>query len=204
MTKKEIRKSAHQSIFKNGLSHQECFDQLRDSNTSDLELLASEVSKIPSSGKTKRTAALRYTFIGFLVIIMLLRIMGIVVIGMEGDLDPKLLVILVLLGIFLPVYGIYGALTGRVEIYFFTGIFLIVSTVRSFARNAVELDSDTLIGLIPVAAAVILSFLIPSKLKTPFKKSLSPVEFDGKTVNRTEYIFEDTRISREDVLDSTI
>lgn len=204
MTKKEIRKSGYSGIFKEGKSHQECFDELKDKNKNNLEELANELSKIPSNGKTKDTIILRNSFIVALLILILLRVVGIVIIGIEGNINTPILVSIVLLGIALPIYGIYGAIYGKTEAYYTTGIFLAISLLRGFGKGEINLEIESLVAIAPILYAIVMAYLIPYKYKTPYKKVLQKTETDGKGKSIIDYQFEDTRTSNEDILDMNI
>lgn len=203
MLKKQIRTLGHQAIVKEQRSHQETFDELSQTAGVDRQLLADELSKIPSNGKQGNTASLRYIFIAALALLGILRILSIILIGIEGSLNMGLISLLVAFGVIVPGIGIYAALFGKSELYTTTGILLAISLFRSITRGELSAEPETWIALIPFAVAVGLAFYIPFKLKTPHKKVVSESYVDGKLVKKINYEFEDTRVSDSNILDST-
>ncbi len=201
MTKKQIRSAGYKAIVKENKSHQEAFDDISSIQGVDQKLLADELSKIPSNGKQKSTSTLRYIFIAALILLAGMRILAIVLLGIDGNIGGSIIMLLVLFGVVVPGIGIYAALVSKVELYMTTGIFLSISLFRSLTKGEITTDPETLIGLIPFAVAVALAFFIPTKLKTPYKRTVVEHFIDGKTNKKIEYIFEDTRLNQEDILD---
>jgi hypothetical protein len=202
MTKREIRKAGHLAIVKDGNSHQDAFDAIQAKGKVERNLLAEELSKIPSTGKLKSTLILRGIFIGALSLIIVARVISLVTIGLEGQFNMGLLIGLVALGILVPVIGIYGALFAQPHLYYSTGMLVGLSIFRSLTNGEMVVSSEMIVILIPFFVAVVLAFFIPSKLKTPYKKSTSEHIIDGKSVKRMEYVFEDTRLNPTDLLDN--
>lgn len=203
MLKKQIRTLGHKAIVKNNKSHQEAFDELSQNENIDKQLLANELSKIPSNGKQKSTASLRYIFIAALVLLAAIRIIGIIMIGMESSVNMGLVYMLVTFGVLIPGLGVYAALFSKSELYMTTGILLGISLFRSVSRGELNVEPETLVALIPFAVAIGLSFFIPFKLKTPHKRVVTESYVDGKLVKKVDYEFEDTRLNESDILDST-
>lgn len=201
MIKKQIRTLGYKSIVKENKSHQEAFDEISQSPGVDLKLLADELSKIPSSGKQKATASLRYTFIGALVVLGGYRVLGTLLLLTDGVPDIGFMVFIILLSIFVPVIGIYTAISGRVEHYTTTGILLGMAVFRSVSKGEIHIDVNSLFFLLPVLIAFVLAFYIPTKLKTPYKRTVSNHFSDGQTQEKVNYHFEDTRFNAMDVLD---
>lgn len=201
MTKKQIRLAGYDAIVKENKSHQEAFDDITSTQGIDRKLVAQELSKIPSSGKQKSTSTLRYIFIAALALLAAMRILTIVLLGIEGNINGSIIGLLVLFGVVIPGVGIYAALFSKVELYMGTGIFLSVSLFRALMKGEMTADPETLIGLIPFAVAVALAFFIPTKLKTPYKRNVVEHYIDGKLNKKVEYVFEDTRLNQADILD---
>jgi predicted RNase H-like HicB family nuclease len=80
LSKRELKKVAYQMIFKEGKSHQEAFDNLRETKSIAPDDLAELIGKIPSRQKLKEQSALNYTYVGLLCVIIVLR--GLSLIGM--------------------------------------------------------------------------------------------------------------------------
>lgn len=204
MTKREIIKAGRTAIIKNGKSHQEAFDEIKEIEKVERNMLAEELAKIPSSGKLKSTVILRGIFVAALVIIIALRVLSLLAIGLNENINFALVLGILALGIIVPVVGIYGALFARPNNYFPTGILMVVSVFRSMTQGEMTANTETFIVLIPFVVAAFLAFFIPSRLKTPFKKIVSEQFVDGKMVKRMEYVFEDTRLKPSEVLDSQL
>lgn len=201
MLKKQIRTLGHKAIVKENKSHQEAFDEISQTPGVDLKLLADELSKIPSSGKQKATAGLRYTFMGALLVLGGYRVLGIVLLMTDGLPNIGFIAFIILLSIFVPVVGIYASLTRRVEHYTTTGILLGIAVFRSVSKGEIHVDINSLFYLLPVVIAFGLAFYIPTKLKTPYKRMVTNHFSDGKTQEKVSYYFEDTRFDGMDVLD---
>ena len=199
-----MRTLGHKAIVKNNKSHQEAFDELSQKQGVNKQVLASELSKIPSNGKQKSTTALRYVFIATLVLLAAIRIVGIVLIGMESSVNMGLMYMLIAFGVFIPGLGVYAALVGKSELYVTTGILLGVSLFRSVSGGELNLEPETLVALVPFAIAIGLAFFIPFKLKTPHRRVITESHVDGKLVRKVDYEFEDTRLNESDILDSKL
>jgi hypothetical protein len=204
MTKRQIRKEGYQLIVKSGKSHQEAFDTLKDENSSELRGLAEIISSIPSSGKQKEMAALRYVFMGLLFVIMLLRLAAVLPMFIAGSLNTPLIITMIVFGMFVPVLGIYACMAGKSELYHSTGLLLGFSLIRSFGREALSADVVTVIVIGIIVLTIILAYYIPYKLKTPFTTTFSTEIVQGTNQHMTHFHFEDTRLKREDVLDDGI
>lgn len=204
MTKRQIRKEGYQLIVKSGKSHQETFDTLKDKNYSEQKGLAEILSSIPSSGKQKEMAALRYVFMGLLFVIMLLRLVAVLPMFIAGSLNTPLIITIIVFGMFVPVLGIYASIAAKSELYHSTGLLLGFSLIRSLGREALSADVVTFIVIGIVVLTIVLAYYIPFKLKTPYTTTFSTENIDGTNQNITRYHFEATRAKREDVLDDGV
>ncbi len=195
MSRLKTRKAAHKLIFKENKSHQEAFDILSKEISGSKEALAGEVSAIPSKTQYDRIKILIYIYVAFLSIVLILRSIGIYFVAQDIE-QPVILLLLIVLGIFLPVFGIFGAITARMEIFKSVGILMAMNILRSL-RSFKELDGwpeYVTIGFFVACAA--LAFFIPTRIKTPFTKKLVETEIDGNTKNVMEYTFEE--VGRDD------
>ncbi|MFT6245745.1 MAG: hypothetical protein ACJA0U_001933 [Salibacteraceae bacterium] len=202
MSRLKTRKAAHKLIFKENKLHQEAFDILSKEISGSKEALAGEVSAIPSKAKYDRIKVLIIVYIAFLGIILVLRSIGIYFVVQEIE-QPVILLLLVALGIFLPVFGIIGALTARMEIFKSVGILMALNIFRTISNSGGldELTQYVTIGLFAVCAS--LAFFIPTRINTPFTKQLVENEIDGETKNSIQYTFETTnRDENNELLDT--
>lgn len=202
MIRSQIRNLGGKAIVKNNKSHQETFDELSQTPGVDRQYLAQELSKIPSNGKQKSTASLRYTFIACLIFLAALRVLAIVMLQAEVAFSLRFLGFIIIVALVVPVVGIYAALFHKIQYYQATGILLAFSLFQSIRRGELVMEVESLLVLVPFAGAVFLVFFIPSKMKTPFKKTVSEKYEDGKLVKKIDYVFEDTRVNESGLLDS--
>jgi len=56
--------------------------------------------------------------------------------------------------------------------------------------------------MIPMVLVIVLSFYIPSKLKTPYTKNVSKIEKDGVSKTKTQYVFEESAHDSDEILDA--
>lgn len=202
MNKRKTRKAAYQAIVKEKKTHQETFDALRKTSSLDANTLATEVSNIPSEDKHQSQQALRYIFVGVLILILAIRILGVYLISQETNFNPSMLLVAILIGLIVPITGIVGALTARVELYRIVGLLFIFSTLRSFTGGNMSTEPVDLMVLIPFAIAVGLAFFIPFKMKTNYTTKTIKKEAEGKVITRVEYVFDTTKaIVNDELLD---
>lgn len=194
MTKRQLRKAAYKAIVKENKSHQEAFDELSQDSSVDLDKLADELSLVPSPAKNSKLQTLRYLFIGILVLIVLLRIVGMISLNELMQLDPKFLILAVILGLFVPIYGIVGALTSRAEFYRTTSMLIALNLFRTLISGKMSTELFDLLFLIPSIIAVILGVYLPLKLRTMYVKNRIREEIDGVTKSRYEYVFENNKL----------
>lgn len=190
MKKREVRKEVYQLIVKEGKSHQETFDELRESTGMNAEALAAEVSKVPSPARQDHHKALVFVYVGLLCLVILLRTLSIFTLSWTEGVQVKFLFLMVLVGVILPLSGIWGALTARSEMYQVVGVFLAISVFRGFTQGQFPLEALDILLLIPFVAVIILSFYIPYKLKTPYQKMIRKMEADGMVTTKIEYVFD--------------
>ena len=194
MTKRQLRKAAYTAIVKENKTHQEAFDQLSQNNSVDLDDLANELSQVPSQAKNSSQQLLRYTFIGVLILIIIIRILGILGLDYQMKLDPIFLLLVIVLGLFAPVYGIVGVLTSRIHFYRSTAMLIGLNLFRSLKDIQTGTEPMALLIFLPFIAAIALGLFIPTKLKTNFTKTRIKEEIDGVTKSRYEYVFENSKL----------
>ena len=194
MTKRQLRKATYKAIVKENKSHQEAFDELSQDSSVDLDDLANELSQVPSPAKNSSQQLLRYAFIGVLVLIIIIRILGILGLDYQMKLDPIFLLLVIVLGLFAPVYGIVGVLTSRIYFYRSTAMLIGLNLFRSLKDIKAEADPITFLFFVPFIAAIALGLFIPTKLKTNYTKTKIKEEIDGNTRSRYVYVFENSKL----------
>lgn len=204
MTKAQMIKQSRELIVNSGKSHQQTFDELKGENTSNLKVLADIISAVPSDGKLKENATLKYIFAGLLMVIVILRLLTFASMALTEGLNTPLFIVLLVFGLFVPAYGLYAVFSDRVQNLYTVGVLIGLSIIRSFGRSGLGLDPLSIIIIVLMVATVVLAFYYPHRLKTPYSTTFSTNNENGTNQYITEYQFEDTRIKREDVLDNRI
>ncbi|MBI1835634.1 MAG: hypothetical protein HYR91_00060 [Flavobacteriia bacterium] len=190
MTKRQLKKEIYTSIVKEGKTHQETFDKLRFEKGLGLEFIAEEVAKIPSKFKSEKYKNLIYIYIGALVLAVIIRLLTVFAISNTLSLGSPIIFLLLIVVLIVPAFGIYAALTSRIDGYKSVGMLLILSILRSLKElGNVDLTSY-IIGLIPIVVAIILAFYIPTKLKMGYQKSIRKVDENSELKSFWEYHFE--------------
>lgn len=205
MTRRQLKKAAYKAILKENKSHQETFDELVVKAEIEKEKLADDVSKVPSTIKMQEQKTLIYSYVAVLGLIIIMRGTTIAGFGFSEQLDLRLVGLMIILGMAVPALGIWASLTGRMDQLVSVGILLGISVLRSFTNGHVQIDSTILLFLIPVAVAIVLSFYLPTRMKTPYKKQINKEEIDGRTHTRVEYKFAATgRVQHPEIVDDIL
>ncbi|MDH4472265.1 MAG: hypothetical protein QE487_06635 [Fluviicola sp.] len=205
MTKRELRKEAYSRIIKEGNTHQEAFDAMQHDKSFSKEEIAENLSKIPSKAVIERVKIWKIVYIALMGVIILLRILGIAVLGSVNQIETPLLVILVLAGIVMPAFGIVSTVQNKIDALKFYSIFFIIGVFRSF-KSFQGLDVLTIAVLVPYAAAVILGFWLPYIAKTPYNRVTKDEEQPDGSIRKTAHIVFEEQKSQggNDLLDSGI
>ncbi len=191
MNKSAIRKAAYQLIIKQKYSHQTAFDQLKEQNKGGLQQLADEIARFPSPARQKQYDGLRYTYVGLLALVMLLRVIGLISMLEVLNLAGPAFLFFVLIGILVPVLGIYGALTTRVHLYFACAVLLALSLFRGLTESNFDLTPLEWIMTLPQLAAAVLGFYLPTRLRTDYQKKVMVRHTPQGEVKALTYVFED-------------
>ncbi|WP_430406130.1 hypothetical protein [Fluviicola sp.] len=203
LSKRELKKVAYQMILKEGKSHQETFENLRQTKSIPSDDLAELVAKIPSRQKLNERKVLNYIFIGLLVSVILLRSLSLLGLGTMMGMDMRFLLVALFAALVVPGIGIYGAVAGKTELYFSTGILLLLTVIRTIGNKNFTNQPLDYVFFIPVVLAAAIAFYLPGKLKTTYKKTVEKNEVDGELKPVAVYRFEESnQFVREDLLDS--
>jgi len=202
MNKNKLRKAAYKGIAKEGKGHQEFFDSFVSNNKVKGEILAEETAKIPTLGKMKETTSLRYIYIAVLAIILVLRMVGVTEHTQSMGMGTGFIVFALILALGVPVIGIVAALTQRVNLYHPVGLLMGLAILRTFTNKNIEIDESVFIVLAPMAVAIILSYYIPSKLKTGYERKVRKEMKGEKEVTSVYYIFEESKLDSDEILDA--
>lgn len=202
LSKRKIKREVFNKIAKEKRSHQETYEELKKVKSAfNKEDLAEYVGKTPSPERNRKTMALRITFVVFLSLIILLRLLDILLVYVQSH--SAFFLSAVLFGIAIPAMAIFGALTSRVGWYRVIAVLMILAVIRSVAGGEFNVAPILYLILIPFIGVAILGFVIPNQLKTPFKKRVVRKERNGREFNTYEFYFEEeTPEKAEDLLDS--
>lgn len=201
MTKRQITKEAYRRIVKENESHQTVYDDLKTQTKVGWDEVAKIVGNTPSQYKREQNKGLVYTYVALMGVIIILRSLGIFV--LVGNGNAPMLLLFVALGLVVPAIGIYGAMTYRIPIYYSTAGLLAIGLFRSISKESGFMDNPiNLIVLIPFVAVIVLSLVLPYRLKTDHKMKVVEVDVDGVKKKTQKVVFEtEDTFSTSDVLD---
>lgn len=202
MTKSKALKTARQLILKNGYSHQEAFDEIRQNKEISAEDVATMVSRVPSHTTINKVAVWRIVYIVMMVLVVVLRVISVMAMGGLTGNNNGMLLLLVVASIVVPILAIVSVLQHNYEGLKMISILLILSVLRSFKNF--EAEWYVIIPLIPYVGAVILGFILGPLAKVPYKEEIREYTAeDGSIKKRREYIFEAQKAaSGNDILDA--
>ena len=203
MSKRKIRRQGGKLILKQGKTHQSAFRELVPESKLSHQEIANELAKIPSQRKVETVKIFNIIFIVCLSLVILLRIIGIIALGVLDNMGTGPLLLIILVTLIVPAVGIYGAINYKAEIYKSVGILLLIGIFRSVTNGDfayVAKDTYTLIGYIPYFVAIALAFYIPTRLKTAFSIKVVTKE-DGSKKKQIIFEEEPTEVSDSEVLD---
>jgi len=110
-----------------------------------------------------------------------------------------------LFGLFVPGMAIYSIMTGRNEWVKSAGILMALAVFRSFTRSTEKLDEIGMLFLIPIVAAIILSFFIPHKMKMEYNVIEHKPEESENTKGSISIRFEEEKLNtNSEVLDDQL
>lgn len=204
LNKSSLRKKAYQLIRQQRVDHQSAYDELKKLKSDCPKAEVAEiVSKIPSDAVNQKTFGVRIAFVICLVIVFLIRLLDFV--AAWYAIGGYEIFIFLFHGLVLPTLGIVSALTSRFRFYKLVAVFMFLASIGTVITAIRYSMPFVLLFAAPFVAAGILGFIIPSKLKVPYKKRMVQRELQGRTVNVYEYFFTGSqRVSHEgdqDLLD---
>ena len=202
MNKKEVKKKGYIEVIKNRRSHQEVYEEFKTTRPALNKTIATQLGEIPSAAIRAKWQIWLYIYIGLISLLALLRLLGVFALIGTG-MKPALLLIIGLLTLILPALGIFGAIKYKMELLRSTSIIIVIFTIRSL--NKVTYDSSAIIALSLLAIVVLLGFLLPYKMKTPFKTTIVKKEIDGKMITDFDIQFQDDFVMvNDDILDNDL
>jgi hypothetical protein len=213
MTLNQIRREARTRI-RSGQTHQEVYEYFLETTSYSQGEIAGELSKIPSQSLLRQSRPLKIAFIVCLGLLIAFRLFALFLyldFIFMGFLTPIMLLVL-LLGIATPVLGIITAAMNRSWGYQTVAILFTIGILRSLwamlrASSTDIFSNEGLIMLLPVIGAIIIGYMMPSRLKTPV---LSVVRYEhdpkkGRDVKKYDYRFEEEKAAaHSDLLDTDL
>ncbi|MCG8576425.1 MAG: hypothetical protein MI810_16185 [Flavobacteriales bacterium] len=202
MTKKQIKKEAYKKIVKEGLSHQEVYDNLKTSKASFNVMIAAELKKIPSLKVMQEKQNLKIIFLVVVGILLATRILALYGLQQMG-LSPAVLLIALALWIVAPGIMIYGLLARKTELIRSGALALTFGLLRNFMNEGIVLDPVVLIFYAPWIASIVMGFGMGNWLKTPYNKKIYHEMIDGKKTTQVAISFDEaaSEMGDSDVLD---
>lgn len=206
MTKRQARNAGHKAIFIEDKSHQETFNELRDKTKISGEELAKILSQIPSRYLHEKTRSLWIGYIAILCLILIFRALSaFVLVQATFNGSPKILLLLLLLGVLIPTIGIFGAYKGKMHLVTIVPVLILLHFFRSITKSETSFSVEHIVFFVFVAVLGILAYRIYVKWKTPFKKRVIVVKKeDGREVKQLEFTFDEVTKSNEDLLDASL
>ena len=208
MNKRQIRKEGHKAIFKEGKSHSETFMILRGKSKIDGNTIADILSGIPSKVKHEETKILWQIYVGVLSLIVLFRLFYMYLVAQQFGLSDSVAVVILttafVFSVFVPILGIYGAITGRRHLLYGVAAFLIIGILRGIQRTNLGASIDTYVVFGLVAILLVLTIIIWSKWKTPYSKKIELIATDEGDKKSMRYVFEESSNASPDLLDDSL
>ncbi len=206
MTKKQLRKEAHKSIFKDGKTHTQTFLELKPKTDWPDESLADLISGITSKEKHEETKSIWVVYMAVLGAIVLLRIFYISLVVQEigASVTPLIIIPMVAFSLFVPAWGIYTVYNGMRHNVYTVAAFLTFGVFRGLQQSNFQLTWDSYVVFGLIAALLVLSTLLWSKWKTPYSKNVELKETENGASKKLRYQFEDDLNLNADILDDHI
>lgn len=188
MTKKQIKKEGYRRIVKCGETHQRVFDSLKAGKTEFDLTLAEELAKIPSDVAYRSKQTFRVVLLSGLGLISILRLLFILTLVQLSNLNPVLIIPLLLFGLLVPGIAIFALLKRKTDRLRSASILLALGVIRGF-RNFDFSDIYALVVTTIIVTVIIMGIILPEILKTPYEKKLSTIMVDGMQKTETDIVF---------------
>lgn len=202
MTKKQIKKEAYKKIVKEGLSHQEVYDNLKTSKASFNVMIAAELKKIPSSKVMQEKQILKVIFLIVLGLLLAIGILALYGLLQMGE-NPARLLVSTIFWVFAPGFMIYGLLSRRMELIRSGAFALTFGLVRNFMNEGIIFDPVVFVFYGIWIASIVMGFGMGNWLKTPYNKKIYHEMIDGKKTTQVAINFDEaaSEMGDSDVLD---
>jgi len=191
MKKSEIRKIAEDKI-NSGMSHQEVFNELKETIDEPLNKIANILKTIPKPKKIKEYKIAHLVLFGVLIITILSKMLiGVGFVIENGLKTAPLIFILPIINIFL----LYGITKYKTQYYQFVGIFSLLSITRIMRTfNLDNLDKLDFYGIIfsflILVILIGLGFFLYSEMSSKFKiEKETYITKKGIKRKRDKYVF---------------
>lgn len=206
MTKRQVRNAGHKAIFEDNKTHQETFDTLRDKSEISAEALAKILSQIPSRYHHDKTRSLWMAYIAIMSAILLVRVASaLIAVEILFNGSNNFLILLLLLGVLMPIGGIYAASKGKTHLVTLIPLIIGIHFIRVSLKYASNFGIEHIAFLVLIASLGILAYKIYLGWKTPYTtRTVVVKKEDGREVKRLEFAFEEVEKSNDDLLDAPL
>lgn len=190
MNMNKIRRRAYREIWKEGKTHQEVYDQLRQETKESPGELATILSAVPSPQKNQEKKMLwllaAFLFFGLAV----LRSFALIKTPPEEIPNLGYTLPIILFGIAIPLYAIYGVSKAKMLSYGWAGLSSLVTLIMVYAQT--QFIEGPMIHFTALVAglAMLSGMIVPRMLKMKFETTVEKKEVDGKMKNRQVITFE--------------
>lgn len=184
MNQMKIQKRAYREIWKDGRTHQEVYDTIRNEIQESPEELATIISAIPSPKRNQKKRGLWLVYALTLFDVAGLRIYALMETPADQSSNFGYLIPTVLFGVLIPLYGVWGATRANLMSYGWTGISLLTTLVLLFAQTQYVDDTIVYITAASTVLGMVFAGMVPRLLKGKYDKTVEKTEVDGKTKSR--------------------
>lgn len=189
MNLNKIRRHAYKQIWKEGKTHQEVYDEVREKSNESPEEIAITLKSIPSKRVNDEKKWFWIIHIVVLIAIIGLRGYALSVTPTEEISNLGYLIPLLIFSMILPVYGVYGATRGMMFAYGWVGLSMIVNLILIFAQTQYVPDQLIYVTAGLYVVAMLTAGIIPRLLRTKYTKTVEEFEKEGKKKKRLIFTF---------------
>lgn len=190
MDMNKIRRRAYREVWKEGKTHQEVYDAIREETKESPEELAIVISAVPSPAKNQEKKMFWMLTAFLLFCVAGLRSYALIETPPEEISKLGYTIPLALFGIALPLYSILGVTKAKMLSYGWGGISSMVTLIMVYAQDQFISDSMVHVTAIFAGLAMLSGIILPRLMKMKFKVSVEKKEVDGKIKNRQVITFE--------------
>lgn len=185
-----MRKFAYKKIWKEGKTHQQVYDEILTLSNESPEEIALTLKSVPSPQKNQEKKSLWMIAALLFLGVAGLRSFALIVSPPEAMSDLGYVIPLVIFGIAMPLYGVYGATKGMIMAYGWMGITMITNVILVLAQTQYVSDSITYLTAIVAGLAMVSSGIVPRMLRVNYTRTVEEIESNGKTKKKAVFTFD--------------